>query len=367
MASGERIGYAVVGLGSISRVAVLPAFAHSNKSKLVALVSGDTKKAKKLGEQFGAGLVWSYDEFSECLANPQVVAVYIATPPGEHEKFALAAAGAGKHVLCEKPLAATVPQARNMVNACRRNKVLFMTAYRKYFEPSSLRLKELITTGELGRIDIIHTLFAELRPFGDNSPAWLFSRKLAGGGPLTDLGVYCVNTCRWLVNEDPVTATGISWARDRRRYKNVEEGVAFRLDFASGLVLQGTAAYSAAFSSFVHVHGEKGWAALAPAFAFEEERRISGKIAGKWFAKTFQPIDEFALELDAFATCIQEGRKPEPDGEQGLRDIIIIDAIYQAVKKCAPVRINYLWGLSADGKAGNRGSRRRYNGQAARL
>jgi len=341
MASGERIGYALVGLGSISQVAVLPAFAHSKKAKLVAVVSGDKKKAEKLGEQFGAGQASSYDEFGECLENPQVGAVYIATPPGEHEKYAVGAARAGKHVLCEKPLAATVQQARNMVDACRRNKVLFMTAYRKYFEPSSLRLKELISTGQLGRIDIIHTLFAELRPFGDNSPAWLFSRKLAGGGPLTDLGVYCVNTCRWLVDEDPITAAGISWARDRRRYKNVEEGVVFRLDFRSGLVLQGTAAYSAAFSSFVHVHGEKGWAALAPAFAFEEERRISGKIAGKWFAKTFKPIDEFALELDAFATCIQEGRRPEPDGEQGLRDIIIINAIYQSVKKGGTVKIKY--------------------------
>jgi predicted dehydrogenase len=217
-----------------------------------------------------------------------------------------------------------------------------MTAYRKYFEPSSVTLKNMISKGDLGRIDVIHTLFSELRPSGDNSSSWLFSRKLCGGGPLTDLGVYCLNTCRWLVDEDPVAASGaVSWVRDRRRYKEVEEGIAFRLDFRSGLVLQGTAAYSAAFSSFVHVHGEKGWAELAPAFAFEEERRLSGKIAGKWFAKTFKPIDEFALELDYFSTCIREGRKPEPDGEQGLRDIIIIEAIYQAAKKGGTVKIKY--------------------------
>jgi predicted dehydrogenase len=338
----KRIGYAVVGLGSISQVAVLPAFAHSKKAKLVALVSGDKEKARKFAHQFKASQAYSYDEYAECLKNPQVEAVYIATPPGQHEKYAVMAAKAGKHVLCEKPLAATVQQARNMVDACRRNKVQFMTAYRKYFEPSTVMLKNMISKGELGRIDIIHTLFSELRPFGDNSPAWLFSKKLCGGGPLTDLGVYCLNTCRWLVDEDPVAvADAVSWVRDRRRYKEVEEGVAFRLDFPSGLVLQGTAAYSAAFSSFVHVQGEKGWAELAPAFAFEEQRRLSGKIAGKWFEKTFKPIDEFVLELDAFATCILEGRKPEPDGVQGLRDIIIIDAIYQAVKKGRSVRIKY--------------------------
>lgn len=341
MPARKRIGYAVVGLGSISQVAVLPAFAHSKKAHLIAVVSGDQKKARKLGKQFNANHAYSYDEFAQCLHDPQVEAVYIATPPGEHEKYAVLAAKAGKHVLSEKPLAATVEQARNMVHACRSNGVLLMTAYRKYFEPSTLRLKELIKSGQLGRIDIIHTLFAELRPFGDNSPAWLFSRKLAGGGPLTDLGVYCINTCRWLVNEDPVSATAISWVRDPRRYKEVEEGVAFRLDFASGLVLQGTAAYSAVFSAFVHVHGERGWAALEPAFAFEEERRLSGKIAGKWFAKTFKPIDEFALELDAFASSIQEGSNPEPDGAQGLRDMIIIDAIYKAVKTGSTVKIVY--------------------------
>jgi predicted dehydrogenase len=338
----KRVGYAVVGLGSISQVAVLPAFAHSKKAKPVAVVSGDKNKAKKLAEQFKADFAYGYDEYAECLKNAQVEAVYIATPPGEHEKYAILAARAGKHVLCEKPLAATVKQARNMVTTCRRSEVQFMTAYRKYFEPSTVMLKKMIERGDLGRIDVIHTLFAELRPFGDNSPAWLFSRELCGGGPLTDLGVYCLNTTRWLAGEDPVAvADAVSWVRDRRRYKQVEEGISFRLEFRSGLVLQGTAAYSAAFSSFVHIHGEKGWAALSPAFAFEEERRVTGKIGGKWFEKTFHAIDEFVLEIDEFADCIRKGRKPEPDGEQGLRDIVIIDAIYQAAKKRRPVKIQY--------------------------
>jgi predicted dehydrogenase len=342
MPGAKRVGFAVVGLGSISQVAVLPAFAHSRKAKLVALVSGDKEKANKLARQFKAGHAYSYKEYSECLRNPKVEAIYIATPPGEHEKYTILAAQAGKHVLCEKPLAASVQQARHMVATCRRSEVQFMTAYRKYFEPSTMMLKQMISRGDLGRIDIIHTLFAELRPFGDNSPAWLFSRELCGGGPLTDLGVYCLNTARWLVGEDPVAvANAVSWVRDRRRYKQVEEGVAFRLDFRSGLVLQGTAAYSAAFSSFVHIHGEKGWAALAPAFAFEEERRISGKIGPKWFEKTFKPMDEFVVEIDEFADCIRKSRKPAPDGEQGLRDIIIIDAIYQAAKKRRPVKIKY--------------------------
>ncbi len=363
----KKVGYAVIGLGGISQVAVLPAFAHSENAELVAVVSGDKAKAEKFARDFKAQSAYTYKEYAECLKNPEVEAVYIATPPGEHERYTVAAAKAGKHVLCEKPLAANVQQAGKMVDACRRNKVRFMTAYRKYFEPSTLALKKMILSGELGRIDVIHTLFGEFRPHGDNSPAWLFSRFLCGGGPLMDLGVYCVNTCRWLVDEDPIAAEAKSWVHDKRRFQEVEEGIAFRLDFKSGLILQGTAAYSSVFSSFVHVHGEKGWAALSPAFAFEEERRLNGKIAGKWFEQTFGAIDEFAPELDTFAMCIREGRDPEPSGLEGLRDLIIIDAIYKAAKSGKVVKIKYEEGRErTNGKARHRSGRRGHYGQATR-
>jgi predicted dehydrogenase len=341
MPAKNKLGYAVIGLGALSQAAVLPAFAHAKRSKLVALVTSDKGKGKSFAQKFNVKHVFQYDEFAQCLALPEVEAIYIALPPGRNEEFAVAAANAGKHVLCEKPLAASVEQARVMVEACRKNSVQLMTAYRKYFDPASVHLKRMVTNGELGRIDVIHALFTELRTFGDKSPSWMFERKLSGGGPLADLGIYCLNTSRWLVDEDPVSATAISWARDPRRYAEVEEGISFRLDFASGLILQGTTSYSAGFSSFIHVHGEKGWAELAPAFAFEEERRMSGKIAGKWFAKTYKPLDEFALELDYFAQCVRENKKPEPDGEQGLRDMIIIEAIYRAAKEGKPVKIVY--------------------------
>jgi len=337
----ERMGYAVVGLGAISQQAVLPAFAHSQKARLVAVVSGDKQKAQRVAEQFQAKNHYTYEEFGNCLKAPEVEAVYVATPPGEHEKYTVLAARARKHVLCEKPLAATVEDCRRMVRACRDNKVRFMTAYRKYFEPGSLALKKLISTGELGRIDIIHTAFTEFRPAGDSSPDWLFKRKLSGGGPLMDIGIYCVNTSRWLVDEDPIQATAIRWSRDRKRFKEVEEGIVFRLNFRSGLLLQGTASWGSVLASFVQVHGEKGWASLSPAFAFEEERRLTGKIAGEWFEREFTAIDEFALELDAFAECIRENRDPEPDGEQGLRDIVILDAIYRAAKQGRTVAIRY--------------------------
>jgi predicted dehydrogenase len=335
------VGYALIGLGAISQQAVLPAFAHSKKARLIAVVSGDKAKAERLAGQFHAEKHYSYAEFGDCLKIPEVEAVYVATPPGEHEKYSVQAARANKHVLCEKPLAATVDECRRMVSACRKAGVQFMTAYRKYFEPASVALKKIILSGDLGRVDIIHTAFTEFRPAGDSSPDWLFQRKLSGGGPLMDLGVYCVNTSRWLVDEDPVEAWGVSWSHDRKRFKEVEEGISFRLRFPSGLVLQGTSSWGSVLMSFIQVHGEKGWVSLAPAYAFEDDRRLTGNIAGKSINEEFTAIDEFALELDAFADCIRQNRKPEPDGFQGVRDLVIMEAIYRAAKSGRPVPIRY--------------------------
>lgn len=340
MKANAKVGFAVVGLGAIATGSVLPAFAHSKRAKLVALVSRDKKKASRLAKQFSATTHYSSDEFENCLANPDIAAVYVATPPGEHLAWTIQAARAGKHVLCEKPLAATLEQSAQMVKACREDGVLLMTAYRKYFEPSCLHLKQLIRKGSLGRLDVIHTAFSELHLPG-RSPDWLLDARLAGGGPLMDLGVYCVNTTRWLVDEDPVTASAVAWRRDQSRFHQVEEGVSFRLNFPSGLVVQGSSTYAAALSSFVYVQGSRGWASLSPAFPFDEERHLSAKIGGRRLQRTFKIIDEFALELDAFAAAIRQRRPIEPDGAQGHRDMIILDAIYESSRKKEPVAIRY--------------------------
>ena len=340
MKAANKVGFAVVGLGSIAQSSVLPAFANSKKAKLVALVSRDKKKAKKLARQFKADGVYGSDEYAACLAHPEVSAIYIATPQGEHESLAVKAAEARKHVLCEKPLAATVEQSARMVQACRQHRVLLMTAYRKYFEPSTLYLKKLIREGRLGRIDVIHTAFSEIHVPGKSVP-WLLDARLAGGGPLMDLGVYCVNTSRWLVDEDPVEVSAHAWQHDKVRFRDVEEGIAFRMNFASGLVVQATSTYGAAPSSFINVQGTKGWASLAPAFPFEEERWVTGKIQGRWFEQKFKVVDEFAPELDALAAAIQTGGTVEPDGVQGHRDVVIIHSIYESAKKQAPEVVTY--------------------------
>lgn len=340
MAARKRTGFAVVGLGKIAQGSVLPAFANSKHAKLVALVSRDWKKAMRLARKFGAKAVYSSNEYAAYLANPEVSALYIATPPGDHAHLTIAAAQAGKNVLCEKPLAATSEQSAAMVEACQKHGVLLMTAYRKYYEPSTLYLKQIIRSGKLGRIDAIHTAFSELYLPGV-SQGWLVDPKLAGGDPLMDLGVYCVNTSRWLVDENPSEVSAQSWVHDAAKFQGVEEGISFRLRFPSGLVVVGSSTYGAALSSFIFVQATKGWASLSPIFPFDEARHLTGRIANRKFGRTFKVVDEFALEIDALASAIQNDRAVEADGVEGHRDMMILEAIYESARTKQPVSIKY--------------------------
>ncbi|MBZ5516925.1 MAG: Gfo/Idh/MocA family oxidoreductase [Acidobacteriia bacterium] len=341
MAPSKQLGFAVVGLGGISERAILPAFRHSKKTKLVALVSGDERKARRLAAKFGAPDYYTYDDYVLCLHHPQVDAVFVATTNGTHAEYTIRAANAGKHVLCEKPMANTVEECREMVDACRTNNVRLMIAYRKYFEPASRALKALVRSGRLGRIRILHSAFTIYLPPGKGSPAWKFDRQQAGGGSLVDVGVYCVNTARWLVDKDPIEASAYAWSLDPARYSEVEENVSFQLKFPEGIVLQASSSYGAAQASFLHIHGEKGWAALNSAYAYDEERRLFGKIGGRWFEKKFKAMDEFVLELDAFAESVRRGRDPEPNGLEGLKDVAIMQAIYRSARENRPSPISF--------------------------
>jgi predicted dehydrogenase len=326
------IGYAVVGLGSIAETAVLPALRNSKKSKLMALVSHDESRAQELGAKFGVKHCYSYENYDECLRQPGVDAVFVTSVNGAHAEQTIRAAKAGKHVLCEKPMATSVEDCRRMVEACRAHSVRLMIAYRKYFEPGSVALKKLVGSGKLGRLRHMFSSYTEIVDSG-KAKTWQLNQKLAGGGSMMDIGIYCVNTMRWVAGNSPIDATAYRWTDAPERFSEVEDSITFRLTHPDGLVCQGTSSYSSMAASFLQVHGDQGWAALNPAFAFEEERRLFGKIRGRWFEQKFKVMDEFALELNAFAESIHRRLDPEPDGMEGLRDLATIEAIYRSAKE----------------------------------
>ena len=147
-----------------------------------------------------------------------------------------------------------------------------------------------------------------------------------------DLGVYCVNTTRWLLDEDPTNVWAQWWGYDEKRSCRVEQGIAFRMNFPGGAVVLASASYGAAMSSFLSVQGTKGWALLAPAYPFDRERCLTGEAAGRRIHRTFPVIDEFALELDAMSAAVETGRPIEPDGREGHRDVQIMQAVYQSAR-----------------------------------
>jgi predicted dehydrogenase len=337
MSRSHRIGYAVVGLGHIAQHAVLPGFRHARKSRLVALVSSDRSKAARLARKFGAKHAYGYDDYDACLADPNVEAVFVASANGAHAGQTIRAANAGKHVICEKPMANTLGECRAMIEAAQRNRVRLMVAYRKYFEPASVTLKKMVVTGKLGRLRIMHSSFTINIGV---AKAWHFSQATAGGGSLVDVGVYPVNTCRWLAGKMPVEVLAHAWALHPERFREVDENVAFPMRFADGLVVQASSSFGAAKSSFLHVHGEKGWATLVPAYSYTEERRLLGESGTRAFDRLFKKLDEFALELDGLSECILSNREPEPNGIEGARDVAIMEAIYRSAREQQPVTVS---------------------------
>ena len=336
------VGFAVVGLGGLAQSAILPAFAGAEDARLVATVSRDPKKAERLAGQYGAA--YSYNSLEECLTNPEVEAVYIVTPPANHVSEVETVARAGRHVLCEKPLSVTAAEAEAMVTTCARHSVLLMTAYRKIFEPAMLFIRELIRDGRLGELKLLQTTFSERHASPQTTPPWILDRALAGGGPLMDLGVYCVHAARWLAEEIPASVSAYQWNHNPELFRDVEEGIVFTMNFAGGLVAQASTSYSAAFQSMLYLGGTLGSVLLSPAFPYEHVRLLDARLGKERLYREFAVTDEFGLQIEAFARAIRGGPLPSSCGSDGYIDMAIIEAIYKAAATggSQPVQIKAL-------------------------
>ena len=217
----KKVRYAVVALGNISQVAVLPGFKHAKNSELVALVSSDPKKLKVLGKKYGVDTLVSYDDYDELVASGMIDAVYISLPNSMHMEFTLRAAKAGVHVLCEKPLAVTQSDARKMKTACEKAKVKLMTAYRLHFDPANLDTLKQIRDGKIGNPRYFSAVFSQELRKGD-----IRSSATLGGGAVHDMGIYCINAARMCFGSEPYEVSAFTVAdTDSRFYRNRRDGI----------------------------------------------------------------------------------------------------------------------------------------------
>ena len=335
---GKKLGWAIVGLGSLSINEILPGFAKCEKSKVVALVSGHPDKANKLALRYGVSqeCIYNYQNYDSIKDNPEVDVIYIVLPNGLHAEYAVRGLQAGKHVLTEKPMANTPAQCQQMIDAARKADRMLMVAYRCRYEPYNREAIRIARSGELGSIKVI--LADAGFNIGDPTQ-WRLNKELAGGGSLMDIGIYALQAARYLSGEEPieVNATMFTTPNDPR-FKEVEETINFQLRFPSGVLANCSSSYGYAGQNHYRVVGTTGWLEMDPATVYRGLRMKvhHGNITEE---RELPARDHFALEMDHMSTCVLEKREPLTPGEEGLRDLRIIMTIYEAARTGRTVKL----------------------------
>jgi predicted dehydrogenase len=326
------IRYAVVGAGWISQEAFMPGVAQSGNSTIAAIVTGDLEKGAKLAAFHNVPQVVSYSDYDALLASGTIDAVYIALPNSMHADYAIRAAQAGKHVMVEKPLAVSVSEAEAMIAAAQAAGVFLMTAYRLHHEPGTLAVLDHIAKGAIGTPLLFQSVFSfQMAPGNHRLQAdhW--------GGPLQDVGVYCINAARHIFGEEPIEVTAtLTQPADDPRFFEVEASLAATLRFPSGGLAQFICSFGAAAVDNYRVVGSKGDIELDPGFKFDCAMKMRLRRDGVTEEVTFPQIDHFGAQVAYFSDCIIAGTAPEADGAEGLADMRALIAIEAAARTATP-------------------------------
>jgi predicted dehydrogenase len=335
---GKKLGWAVVGLGRLSINQILPAFARCEKSRLAALVSGTPEKARKLALRYGveARNIYDYQGYDRLKDNPEVDIVYVVLPNGMHAEYTIRAHRAGKHVLVEKPMANTPADCQAMIDAARAASRRLMVAYRCRYEPFNREMIRMARERVLGPVKVV----VADHGFNIGDPTqWRLKRDLAGGGSLMDIGIYSLQASRYVTGEEPVEIAAMTHSRPGdERFKEVEETINFQLRFPSGALANCTSSYGYAGQNRYRVIATEGWFELEPATSYSGLRLRVGK--GDAVEERMLPVrDHFALEMDHLSECVMEGREPLTPGEEGLRDLTLMMAIYEAARTGRTIRV----------------------------
>ena len=325
--SKTKIRYAVVGLGHIAQVAVLPAFRNARNSELFALVSEDQKKLAKLGKKYSLEHLYSYKDYSRALSN--VDAVYIALPNHLHREYAERAAAAGVHVLCEKPMAVTEEECRAMIKAARQNHVKLMIAYRLHFEAGNLHAIQLAQSGKLGEPRVFTSEFSQQIAEGNVRVTEPVAR---GGGSVYDMGVYCINAARYLFRSEPIEVYAAAATGQDERFTKTEEMVSVVMRFPQDRLATFTCSFGVTPVSRYTLLGTKGTLTAEPAYGYAKPIEMKVERGGKTKTEIFPKRDQFAAELVYFSDCILKNKDPEPSGMEGLLDVRVIQAIYESIR-----------------------------------
>jgi predicted dehydrogenase len=326
-----------MGLGGYAgRVA--EAMKDCKRAKITGLISGTPAKLQEWSRRYQVPEknCYNYENMDGIKNNPDIDAVYVITPNALHKEHTIRMARAGKHVICEKPMAVNAAEAREMVDACKKAGVQLLIGYRMHFEAKTLEIIRQRKAGEFGNV----LFFQGLSGFRIGNPGqWRLTKELAGGGAMMDIGIYSVNGARYMVGEEPVWVTAQETKTDPVKFKEgVDETITFQLGFPGGAIASCLSTYSMNNLDKFFLNGDKGFAELQPATGYGpiQGRTSRGEL-------TAPHITHQTVQMDEMATIILDGKKPivAVDGEEGLKDMIIVDAIYAAVKSGQRVMLRY--------------------------
>src|SRR5215470_6924197 len=321
---GKKLGWAIVGLGSLAINQILPAFAKCEKSRVVALVSGHPDKANKLALRYGVSSknIYNYQNYDSIKDNPEVDVIYIVLPNGMHAEYTVRGLQAGKHVLCEKPMANTPAECQQMIDAAKKADRKLMIAYRCRYEPFNREAIRIAQSGDLGATQMI---LADAGFNMSDPKQWRLTKQLGGGGSMMDIGIYAVNAMIYSTPSDP-------------RFKEVEEHVTFQLHFPSGILANCSSSYGYFHQSHFRVMGTEARLCMDPATWYSGLRMWIER-GNTIENKDLPEVDHFAAEMDHMSECVMQNKQPLTPGEEGLRDLTIISAIYEAARSGKSVKV----------------------------
>ncbi len=327
---GKKLGIALVGLGGYAGGQLAPALQETKSCYLAGIVTGTPKKADEWKKKYNIpdANIYNYQNFDTIRDNPAIDIVYVVLPNSMHAEYVIRAAAAGKHVICEKPMAVTVEDCDRMIEACRKAGKMLSIGYRLHFEPHHqevMKYGKEKTFGEIKNIVADHGM--------SDTKGWRLDKQLAGGGPLMDVGIYCVQAARYATGLEPIAVTAQRGPTTKDKFRDIEESLTWKLEFPGGITASSKSSYSEELNQ-LRVNTAAGWYELKPAFPYEGIKGQTNNGEMK-----FPQVNQQALQMDDFANAILQNRPTPVPGEMGRQDVKILQAIYQAMESGQRVEI----------------------------
>jgi predicted dehydrogenase len=332
----KTVGWAIVGLGELALGEIMPAFADCQISKPTALVSGHPEKAEKVARAYGikTSAIYNYENYDKLAENPDVQAIYIVLPNSMHAEYTIRGFKAGKHVLCEKPMAVSVDECQQMIAASKQAKKALMIAYRLRYEPFNMTAIDMCRNEKLGKIQTISASNNQVV-----QPPNIRLSAALGGGPLGDIGVYCLNATRYLTGLEPVEVSAYSHQpKEDPKFREVPATVAWTARFPNDVIVTCDCCFNASPSRRYRVHFDKGFLDLEEAFSYRGQVLTVGE-KGKKTRLEITPVNHFAAEMEHFSQCILNNQPPRTPGEEGLADMRVMAAIEESARTGKPVAL----------------------------